>query len=165
MDAKDQQKDTSQFWPLHKQFNGQDVMTRATKAAGSELLKKQPSQFSGTKPTLKSIFVNKPDPKRIISSDNGPGFTFPVSAPGVLSEPPTPSIMPSFTSGGQLKEGSPVPSYTFGTKGSHPRLDFSSFPSTSNASTHDEASDLKFNFGSEKARVSFKSVGKDAICY
>lgn len=146
-------------------MNGQDFM-RATKEAEPELLKKPTSNSSpGTKPVLKSILVNKWDPKRIISSENGPGFTFPVSSSGVFSEPPTPSIMPSFSSGGQPKEDSPAPSYTFGTKESHPRLDFSSFPSTSNASNHDGASDLKFDFGSKKARVSFKSVGKDAICF
>lgn len=149
MDAKRQDQDGS-TWPFHKQVNGQDIISKTINADGSKLLDKQPHNFSGGKRTLKSISVDK---------KGGLGFTFPVSAPGVLSEPPTPSIFPSFSSGdmSQAAEDSALPSYTFGTKRSSPRPDFSSFPSTSNSSTGDMASDIKFSFGSErKNRVSFK---------
>ncbi|KAK4391583.1 hypothetical protein Sango_1936100 [Sesamum angolense] len=95
------------------------------------------------------------------------GFTFPVSASsGVLSEPPTPSITPSFSASilSQPTSAPAVPSYSFGTKNSKPRLVFS-FPSTSTASTSNH-SDLKFSFGSEKnTRLSFSNLGTDAICY
>ncbi|PIN26701.1 hypothetical protein CDL12_00536 [Handroanthus impetiginosus] len=124
------------------------------------------SKIHGTKPSLPSISINKPE-FRSVSSDNGPGFTFPVSASsGVLSEPPTPSIAPSSSSTilPQPIGMSSIPSYTFGTNKSTPRLVFS-FPSSSNASTHDD-SDLKFSFGSDKkTRLSFSSIGKDTICY
>ncbi|KAL0333980.1 UNVERIFIED_CONTAM: hypothetical protein Sangu_1554200 [Sesamum angustifolium] len=140
--------------------NGQDAKTADT-AAASEL-----SKNHGTKNSLPSISINKPN-FRAIPFDNGPGFTFPVSASsGVLSEPPTPSIMPS-SSASILSQptGAPaVPSYSFGTNNSKPRLVFS-FPSTSTASTSNH-SDLKFSFGSEKnTRLSFSNLGTDAICY
>ncbi|KAI3446910.1 hypothetical protein Pfo_003575 [Paulownia fortunei] len=140
--------------------NGQDVKMVAG-TTGSEFLKNH-----GTRPSLPSISINKPD-LHAVSSENGPGFTFPVSASsGVLSEPPTPSITPS-SSASILSQpvGVPtIPSYTFGTNKSTPRLVFS-FPSTSSVSTHDD-SDLKFSFGSDKkTRLSFSSFGKDAICY
>ncbi|KAK4430794.1 hypothetical protein Salat_0841100 [Sesamum alatum] len=135
--------------------NGQDAKTAAT-ATASEL-----SKNHVTKHSLPSISVNKPD-FRAIPFDNGPGFTFPVSASsGVLSEPPTPSITPS-SSASILSQ--PIPSYSFGTKNSTPRLVFS-FPSASTAPTGNH-SDLKFSFGSEKkTRLSFSNLGKDAICY
>ncbi|XP_059637930.1 nuclear pore complex protein NUP1 [Cornus florida] len=163
------QKEMSKLPSLYNEINGQDVGKVVPSSSGSELPKKPPSHYSSrTKVNLTSIFVEKPDPRRTVSSDNSCGFTFPVSASsGVLSEPPTPSIMPSFSASGLPlpKEEPAVPSYTFGSKRSTPSLVFS-FPSTSNASTHDEQADLKFNFGSDKkSRVSFKSVGKDAICY
>ncbi|KAK1400040.1 hypothetical protein POM88_009903 [Heracleum sosnowskyi] len=159
MDAKRQDRDTNS-WPFHKQVNGQDFLPQTVHAEGSKLLEKQPYNFSGGKRTLKSISVDK---------KGGLGFTFPVSAPGILSEPPTPSIFPSFTSGdmSQAAEDSVLPSYTFGTKRSSPRHDFSSFPSTSNSSTDDMASDIKFSFGSSQRnnRVSFKLVGKDPVSH
>ncbi|KAL8149737.1 uncharacterized protein LOC141708908 [Apium graveolens] len=157
MDAKRQDQDGS-TWPFHKLVNGQDIMPKTIHADGSKFLDKQPYNTSGGKRTLKSISVDK---------KGGLGFTFPVSAPGVLSEPPTPSIFPSFSSGdmSQAAEDSAIPSYTFGTKRSSPRHDFSSFPSTSNSST-DMASDIKFSFGSErKNRVSFNLVEKDPISH
>lgn len=158
MDARRQDQDLNS-WPFHKQVNGQDIMPKTNHAEGSKLLDKQPYNFSGGKRTLKSISVDK---------KGGLGFTFPVSASGILSEPPTPSIFPSFSSGdmSQAAEDSALPSYTFGVKRSSPRHDFSSFPSTSNSSTDDMASDIKFNFGSERnSRVSFKLVGKDPISH
>ena len=135
-------------------------------STGSESLIKSPFQPSGTKPNLASISVNKPHLRQSIFSDSG--FSFPVTgSSGVVSEPPTPSIMPFSVASSppQQKDGLAIPTYTFGTKRSTPALVFS-FPSTSTSSTQDEASNIKFNFGSDsKNRISFRSVGKDAICY
>ncbi|KAJ6435840.1 hypothetical protein OIU84_000963 [Salix udensis] len=131
---------------------------------------KPPTHSSGNKPVLSSITVGKPDQRWTLSSDKTTsGFTFPVSASsGVNSEPPTPTIIPSTsaTVPSPPKDASSIPSYSFGSKKSGPALVFS-FPSTSNASIQDNASsDLKFKFGSEKtSRLSFSSIGKDAICY
>ncbi|KAK3006218.1 hypothetical protein RJ639_015562 [Escallonia herrerae] len=160
------QKNTSQLWPFRNQVNGQSVTTTVPVASGSKISKKMPPQSSGTGPTVQSIAISKPDPRSLVSSDNGLGFSFPISA-SALAEPPTPSIMPSFMTSGpaQAKEGPTVPSFSFGTKKTTPPLVFS-FPSTSGNSTCDEVADLKFDFGSDKKnRVSFRSVGKDAICY
>lgn len=165
------QRERNELWPHYNQINGQDVLKMVPSSTGSEVLnlQKQPRSHSlGGKPNLASISIDKPDPRSTVSFDNSSGFTFPVSASsGVLSEPPTPSIMPSFSASGlhQPKEGAAVPSYSFGSRSATPALVFS-FPSTSSASTHVDASDLKFNFGSDKkSRVSFSSVGKDAICF
>ncbi|GFQ02786.1 hypothetical protein PHJA_002422500 [Phtheirospermum japonicum] len=140
--------------------NGQDVKMVAG-TTGSEF-----SRNNGNKPSLPSISINKSQ-FRAVSSENGPGFTFPVSASsGVLSEPPTPSITPSSSASVVSQPiGVPsVPSYTFGTKMSTLSLVFS-FPSLSSTSTQD-GSDLKFSFGSDKkARLPFSSIGKNAICY
>lgn len=158
MDAKRQDQDANS-WPFHKQVNGQDVMPKTIRAEGSKLVDKQPYNSPGTKRTLKSLSVDK---------KGGLGFTFPVSAPGILSEPPTPSIFPSFSSGDipQATEDSALPSYAFGTKRSYPRYDFSSFPSTSNSSADDMASDIKFSFGSERnTGVSFNLFGQDPISH
>ncbi|KAL3623989.1 hypothetical protein CASFOL_032805 [Castilleja foliolosa] len=140
--------------------NGQDVKM-VSSTTGSEF-----SKNNGNKPSLPSISINKP---QFRASENGPGFTFPVSASsGVLSEPPTPSITPS-PSASVVPRARPViapsiPSYTFGTKTSTPSLVFS-FPSSSSTSTQD-GSDPKFSFGSDKkARLSFSSFGKNATCY
>ncbi|THG23557.1 hypothetical protein TEA_003926 [Camellia sinensis var. sinensis] len=113
---------------LRPQIRGQGIANMAPTYAGSESLKKPPFHPTGTKPILASIFVDKPNLRRTGFSDNGSGFTFPVSASsGVLSEPPTPSIMPSTSASGlpQLKDGPAIPSYTFGTKRSTPALVFS----------------------------------------
>ncbi|CAK9136476.1 unnamed protein product [Ilex paraguariensis] len=154
----DRPKETSQLWRFPNQANGPDITTI------SNAVKPQ-SHPSVTKPNLASISIDKPDPRRGISSDNGFGFTFPVSASSdVLLEPPTPSIMPLFSATG-LPQQPALPSYSFGTKKSAKRVVFS-FPSSSSASAHDDASDIKFSFGSDKKnRISFTSIGKDAICY
>ncbi|KAJ0030231.1 hypothetical protein Pint_13003 [Pistacia integerrima] len=142
----------------------------ASSAADGEVpnLQRKPSSDSvGTKPVLSSISVGKPAQRWAFSSDNTAGFSFPVSASaGVFSEPPTPTVMPSFPASGihQPNKEAAVPTYSFGSNKSTPSLVFA-FPSTSNAVTHDDASDLKFNFGSEETRISFSSIGKDAICY
>lgn len=129
------------------------------------MIPKKPA--SGSKAALPYISIDKPQVRAAVSSDNSAGFTFPISAsPGMFPEPPTPSIMPpSFVDSlDQPKEDSAIPSYKFGLRRSSPALIFS-FPSTSNASIPSDASDLKFNFGSDKKRISFSSVGKDAICF
>ncbi|KAL3825099.1 hypothetical protein ACJIZ3_021128 [Penstemon smallii] len=143
--------------------NGHDFKSLAT-PTGSDPSKNSPR----TKPSLPSISINKQYP-RPVSSDNGPGFTFPFSSSsGVLSELPTPSIMPSSSTSIQSQPQSmaAVPSYTFGANNSTPRLVFS-FPSTSNSSTTPETSDLKFTFGSDDKtnRLSFSTFGKDSVCY
>ncbi|KAL1563414.1 nuclear pore complex protein NUP1-like [Salvia divinorum] len=136
--------------------NGRDAKTTTE----AEALKSH-----GMKPSLPSIFTNRAE-LRAASSDNGLGFTFPVSASaGVLSEPPTPSIMPSSSANltSQPSDTHNIPSYSFGTNKSSPSVVFS-FPSTSSASNHDD-SDLKFSFGSDKDRLCFSSFGEDSICY
>ncbi|CAI9260820.1 unnamed protein product [Lactuca saligna] len=136
----EKEKEKSQPWSYESQINGQDAS------------KKRQSQ-----PMLKPISFKRPDPQQVISSsDNSRGFTFPFSGTASsASEPPTPSIMPSFSA--------VIPSYSFGKKKSE-RVVFS-FPSTSSGviPIGDGESDLKFNFGSDKKRVSFGSIGTDAI--
>ncbi|KAL6519120.1 hypothetical protein OROGR_018440 [Orobanche gracilis] len=133
--------------------NGQDVKM----VDGTTCSESLPN--NGKKPSLPSICINKPD-LRALSSENGLGFTFPISADsGFLSEPPTPSVTPLSSA----SVVSVIPSYTFGTKRSVRPLVFS-FPSTSSTSTQSD-SDLKFSFGSDKTRLSFSSFGADAICY
>lgn len=144
------------------QSNGQQASTEVL-----ELLKKGP-QSSGTKPVLPNISVGKRDPRRAVISDNGAGFTFPVtSSSSVFAEPPTPSFLP-VSSGSTVsgsKEVPTVPSFSFGTEKSAPRLVFT-FPSTGSAPNQADSLDPKFNFGSDKKpRLSFGSVGKDTICY
>ncbi|KAF8034576.1 hypothetical protein BT93_C0782 [Corymbia citriodora subsp. variegata] len=128
------------------------------------MISKKPA--SGSKAVLPHISIDKPQVRPTVSSDNNFGFTFPISAsPGMFPEPPTPSIIPPslVNSLDQQKEDSTVPSYKFGLGRSSPALVFS-FPSTSNALIPSDSSDLKFTFGSDKKRISFSSVGKDAIC-
>ncbi|KAL3532319.1 hypothetical protein ACH5RR_005840 [Cinchona calisaya] len=160
------QEKTSRNNPFQSQINGQPVSTSPSEP-GIEPSKKPQLHSSGSRPILPHISVGRQhDPLRSVSSDNVAAFTFPLSASlSILSEPPTPSFMPFSSSGmvSQPKEVPTVPAYSFGTKKSTPPLVFS-FPSTSNAPTHVEAHDLKFNFGSDKTRLSFGSVGKDAIC-
>lgn len=136
---------------------------------GMKIQEKMPlSNSSVSKPVLPSISINKPDSKWTFASDKSSGFTFPLSASSsVFSEPPTPSIVPSFSTGGQCqsKESYNEPSYSFGQKRSSPALVFS-FPSTSSTAIQNDAGDVKFSFGSnEKARLSFSSFGKNAVCY
>ncbi|XP_057968436.1 nuclear pore complex protein NUP1 [Malania oleifera] len=163
-------KEKSQLWPLHNQINGHDASKVVPSVGGRGILNRQnrpPLNSSGARPDL-AISINKPGQRFAGSSDNNLGFTFPVSAsPDVFSEPPTPSITPSFSASGlpRPEEKNDTPSYSFGVGRSTPRLVFS-FPSTSDTPTHNDASDLKFNFGSDKkARVSFSPVGKNAVCY
>lgn len=158
--TKSGEEGTSQLWPLNNGANGNDPTRLPPVASRSDSLKKRSSQ-----PTLKPISFERPDPQRVVSSDNGLGFTFPFSGPASLqSEPPTPSIMPSFmVSGVPQQEGPAIPVFSFGTKKSTSRLVFS-FPSTSSSYTESHASDLKFNFGSDKkSRISFGSVGNGAL--
>ncbi|XP_020207716.1 nuclear pore complex protein NUP1 isoform X1 [Cajanus cajan] len=118
-----------------------------------------------SKPVLPPISIKKPESRWTVASDNGSGFTFPVSASSsVFSELPTPSITPLFSAGDQqqLKERSTEPLYSFGLKKSNTALVFS-FPSTSNTAVQNDAADLKFNFGlTEKPRLSF-SFEKNAF--
>ncbi|PIA57003.1 hypothetical protein AQUCO_00600015v1 [Aquilegia coerulea] len=137
--------------------------------------KKLSTHTYGNKPPLTSISIARPDPKYRVSFDNSFGFTFPVSDSGSVSEPPTPSIMPSFSAtslplpketraipsnGCTMKEGGPL--YSFGSK-TVGRAPVFSFPSTSSAAPRD-FSTPKFSFGSDKSRLTFRSVGEYAIC-
>ncbi|KAF3453713.1 hypothetical protein FNV43_RR04154 [Rhamnella rubrinervis] len=142
-----------------------------TKIASSllpNLQKKPPSVSSSVKPFLSNIFIDKPDLRWKCSSENSSGFTFPVStSSGVVSEPPTPSVLPTFSGSSEQyppKDGHSELSYTFGASKSNPALVFS-FPSTSSAASRNDASDIKYSFGSDKPRLSFGSVGKNTICY
>ncbi|XP_009622263.1 uncharacterized protein [Nicotiana tomentosiformis] len=158
-------KGTTPRWPFHNQSNGQNATTLSN-STGFELPRNAAGQASGTKPTLPSISINKPNPRNATFPDNGFGFTFPVAASsGALSEPPTPSIMPSSSASvlSQPADASTVPAYSFGTGKSAERLVFS-FPSTSNVSVPVNASDLKYSFGTDRrSRLSFSAVGK-ATC-
>ncbi|GER47387.1 nucleoporin-related [Striga asiatica] len=152
------QTEKSLLFPHPHLSNGQEAKIAAG-TTDSHMLKND-----GKRPSLPSISIGKPV-FSATSSENVPGFTFPVSTcSGVLSEPPTPSVMPSAVS--HSIDLHTIPSYTFGVKKSTPPLVFS-FPSTSSStSSLGEDYDLKFSFGSEhKTRLSFSSVGKDAICY
>lgn len=161
-DDGQEDKGATPRWPFHNQSNGQNSATLSN-SMGFELPRNAPGQASGAKPNLPSIFVNKPNRRNVTSPDNGFGFTFPVSASsGALSEPPTPSIMPSSAASvlSQPVDASTSPVYSFGTGKSAERLVFS-FPSTSNASVPVDASDLKFSFGTDRtSRLSFGAVGK-----
>ncbi|MCD9558436.1 hypothetical protein HAX54_015810 [Datura stramonium] len=152
-------------WPFHDQSNGQNA-AMLSNSSGFELSRNTPGHASGAKPNLPSIFINKPNPRNATSPDNGFGFSFPVPASsGALSEPPTPSVMPSSAASApsQPVDASTAPVYSFGTSKSTERLVFS-FPSTSNASISVDASDIKFSFGTDRtSRLSFGAVGK-ATC-
>ncbi|TKY73162.1 Nuclear pore complex protein NUP1 [Spatholobus suberectus] len=148
----------------------EDAMKTTLQSGGHPFVvnqaKKPPTKLATSKPVLPPISIKKPESKWTVASDNGSGFTFPVStSSSVFSEPPTPSIMPLFSAGDQyqLKERSAELSYSFGLKKSSPAVVFS-FPSTSNTAVQNDAGDIKFNFGStEKPRLSF-SFGKNAVC-
>ncbi|XWS72938.1 hypothetical protein CRYUN_Cryun02cG0082600 [Craigia yunnanensis] len=146
----------------------QKDLSKVTDATVSDGLQKPSSNSLGNKPVLASISVSKPEQRWMFTSDNSSGFTFPVSASSVVSyEPPTPSIMPSLSGSSvhQPKEEHTGPSYSFGSNRSSPALVFS-FPSTSSAPNHVDASDITFNFGSDSSsRISFSSIGKNTICY
>ncbi|XP_039051342.1 uncharacterized protein LOC120192668 [Hibiscus syriacus] len=153
----------SQMKTAHKdlpKFTGVQVF----EAAASEDLQKPSSNSSGNKPVLASISVTKPEQRWTFTSDNSTSFTFPFSASlGVSSEPPTPTIVPSIlgSSQHQPKEELTGPTYTFGLNRSSSAVVFS-FPSTSSAPNHIDASDITFNFGSDgSSRISFSSIGKN----
>ncbi|KAE8730739.1 Dedicator of cytokinesis protein 6, putative isoform 2 [Hibiscus syriacus] len=133
-----------------------------SEAVASEGLQKPSSNSSGNKPVLASVSVTKPEQRWMFTSDNSTGFTFQVSASSaVSSEPPTPTIIPSIlgSSQHQPKEELTGPTYTFGLNRSSPALVFS-FPSTSSAPNHIDASGITFNFGSDRSsRISFSSIG------
>ncbi|XP_052198955.1 nuclear pore complex protein NUP1 isoform X1 [Diospyros lotus] len=158
-------KGTNDLWPFQSQIRSQGIANTVSNSAGSEMLSKPSFHTSGAKPVLPSISVGKPDMTQVAFSVNNSAFTFPVStSSGILSEPPTPSILPS-TSASSLPQQNvdpAVPSYSFGDKRSSPALIFS-FTSTS--SIQDGTSNLNFSFGSDKNGLSFGSFGKDAICY
>ncbi|KAJ0780693.1 hypothetical protein HanPI659440_Chr06g0240601 [Helianthus annuus] len=144
------EKEKSQPWSFDNKTNGQD------------LTKKRPSQ-----PNLKPISFKRPDPQQVVSSDNGRGFTFsfPANASSASEpQPPTPSVLPFSPppAAPQSKDLPVTPAYSFGLNKSSERVVFS-FPSTSSAAVDDGVSDLKFDFGSDKKRVSFGLIGSDAI--
>ncbi|GAV82501.1 hypothetical protein CFOL_v3_25952 [Cephalotus follicularis] len=151
---------------VDKANSASDDVLKIAQNTGSEVpnvQKKPPSHSSGNKPVLPLISIAKPV-KSWASSDNSSGFSFPISSSGVLSEPPTPSVLPSSVNCGP-KEVPAIPSFSFGSKSSTPALVFS-FPSTSSCPINDDVSDIEFNFGSEKTtRISFSSFGEDSICY
>ncbi|XP_022960828.1 nuclear pore complex protein NUP1-like isoform X1 [Cucurbita moschata] len=162
----------------HKDDAGLNIGSSSPKAVpkifpalGSEVWTQiKPSPSLGGKPIFPSITISKPESKWAFSSDSGSAFTFPVSgaSSGMLSEPPTPSIFPSTSLGGGqpllLKTETPVPSYSFDSKKTSPSLVFS-FPSINSDTIGPEASNIKFSFGSDDhTRLSFGSVGKDAVC-
>ncbi|KOM40050.1 hypothetical protein LR48_Vigan04g024800 [Vigna angularis] len=128
--------------------------------------KQAPTNPATIKPVLPPIAIKKPESRWTVASDNGSGFTFPVStSSSVFSEPPTPSIMPLFSAGDQhqLKEGSTELSYSFGLK-KCPTIVFC-FPSTSNTTVQNEAGDPKFNFGStKKTNLSFSFKNNAVRC-
>lgn len=128
--------------------------------------KQAPTDPATIKPVLPPIAIKKPESRWTVASDNGSGFTFPVStSSSVFSEPPTPSIMPLFSAGDQhqLKEGSTELSYSFGLK-KCPAIVFC-FPSTSNTTVQNEAGDPKFNFGStKKTSLSFSFENNAVRC-
>ncbi|KAL1348724.1 uncharacterized protein [Arachis hypogaea] len=128
--------------------------------------KKPLSNSTSSKPVLPPITIKRPVRDSRWLSDNGTGFTFPVTtSSSVSSEPPTPTIMPFASEDqNQSKEISTETSYSFGSKSSSDPAVVFSFPSTSNSVVHDDADDIKFNFGSDdKPRLSF-SFEKNAVC-
>ncbi|KAF6151202.1 hypothetical protein GIB67_037410 [Kingdonia uniflora] len=158
----------------NNQIDGNMDVSRRMQNSSSEAPKSEKklavTRGFGSKSALTSIQVLKPDPRRTFTAfDNGSGFTFPISASsGTLSEPPTPSIMPSFSASGQsqAQNKATVPVFSFGSKTAGNNSIVFSFPSTS-SSTPVDTTDPKFSFGSEKKRdrISFAAVGKDAFCY
>lgn len=127
---------------------------------------KKPSAHTfGNKPDLPDISITKSNLSCKASVDNGYTFTFPVpSSSGTPFEPPTPSILPSFSA-----TALPMPSnnytldgelsYSFGSKTSREALVFS-FTSTPSS----DCSMPKFTFGSGEGRISFSSVNENAVC-
>ncbi|GAB2300321.1 hypothetical protein Dimus_034357 [Dionaea muscipula] len=119
---------------------------------------------SRTKPDLPSISINRTSAQSVIASDNNAGFSFPRTNSSSLPEPPTPSILPSSTSSSSLLLNNSFisPTYSFGNKKSYPPLVFS-FPSTSTAATPNNTENIKFKFGSDEERISFRFTRKDPV--
>lgn len=163
-------KDNCHPGPLFNQSNGKLALKEDGNADAEDFINlqnKPPLNSSRVKRGLSSISIEKPGSRGTVSMETSAGFSFPVAASScALSEPPTPSILPSFTTSDlhQPEGGSAVPSYGFGSKGSSLPVVFD-FPFTSSATTRDNASDIKFNFGSDnkKARVCFSLVGKNVL--
>ncbi|KAK8501331.1 hypothetical protein V6N12_008349 [Hibiscus sabdariffa] len=113
----------------------------------------KPLKSFGNKPVLASISVSKPEQRWMFTLDNSTGLPFPVSASSVpSSEPPTPSIMPSLPGSSLhlVRKELSGPLYSFGGSSRlFPSLVFS-FPSTSNVPNNVDASDIKFNFESDR---------------
>ncbi|KAL5975863.1 hypothetical protein ACLOJK_020191 [Asimina triloba] len=160
--SQSRNNDKNQLWPPHSTAGNQGTWGFGNTAGlGPLQLQKHQSHSSGKKPSLSSISVSKPNGK---TSDNGPGFAFPVSHTfAVSSEPPTPSIFPSFGGKTPQSEGTAVPSFKFGSS-STARGSVFSFASSGTAIV-DASSIPDFKFGSDQKRVSFSVTGKDAICY
>ncbi|KAG6424175.1 hypothetical protein SASPL_114588 [Salvia splendens] len=155
--TNDRETETGSKFSLPPISNGQD----AKAPTEAEALKSH-----RMKPSLPSIFTQRTI-LRAASSDNGLGFTFPVSASaGVLSEPPTPSIMPSSLANltSQPSDTPSIPSYSFGSNKSARSVVFS-FPLTAGSASNHDDSDLIFTFGSDKGRLCFSSFKEDSICY
>ncbi|GAB4832852.1 hypothetical protein Ancab_006867 [Ancistrocladus abbreviatus] len=159
---KNDRKGEDQLWPFSNQSKGLNVTINPP--AGSGALNGRPVS-SGAKPVLPTISVDKSRLQPSIASDGSIGFTFPVTASSnSFSEPPTPSLMPS-SSPIPLRQSDSTfipPTYSFGNKKSNPPIVFS-FPSTSAASTPNDAPEIKFKFGSNEKRISFRAIGKDAV--
>ncbi|XP_058113411.1 nuclear pore complex protein NUP1 isoform X3 [Magnolia sinica] len=165
LESKNSRK--NRLWPLHNQ-TGEQGISGLGGAAGPIALQMQQPLSSGSKPALTSISITKPNGKHAISTDNYSGFTFPVSGAFTApSEPPTPTIGPFFTSRvPPPEEENAVPSFKFGSSTAAARGPVFSFAPTASTGVADASSIPKFDFGSDKkSRVSFRPVGKDAICY
>ncbi|KAF9613477.1 hypothetical protein IFM89_008324 [Coptis chinensis] len=170
----DESSQSENIHPLRQQSQvGGQPLSRFSRREESIVQKKVSGEAFEKKRPLTSISITKCDPKCGAAFENGSGFTFPVSS-GSLFEPPTPSVMPSFsamvlpqpkengtvpTNSCSLKEGEP--SYSFGSTTVGRSLVFS-FPSSS-SSTAGDFSTPKFSFGSDKARLSFRSVREDIV--
>ncbi|KAL2929602.1 Nuclear pore complex protein NUP1 [Bienertia sinuspersici] len=128
----------------------------------ASLLFGDPTKSAQRKPILPSIAIEKSGMRTSFASVTSPSFTFPFSTPyTTIAEPPTPSIMPSFsTSSPQQTKVSPnVPMCTSGNK----ITIAPAFPSSSVTVTPKDASALNFKFGSGKPRLSFAVTEDDAV--
>ncbi|GMH04530.1 hypothetical protein Nepgr_006370 [Nepenthes gracilis] len=146
--SNDKQTRIDRFQPLGNQSMSQDFAANRPPSVGSGVLNLQKMAVSsGTKPVFPSIFVGKSNIQTTLSSDNNTGFTFPVTTSSTSYEPPTPSVMPSSLTSAlpQLSKTFIPPMYNFGNRKSNMPIVFS-FPSTSAASTSNDAPDINFRF-------------------
>ncbi|KAL5729618.1 hypothetical protein ACHQM5_002545 [Ranunculus cassubicifolius] len=164
--------------PLDKNVSTELKKSTESKTNKDEITgvaKKPPAHTFGNKPSLASISVVDPKARVVnmraaYNNNNGlGGFTFPVSAVGSLSEPPTPSVTPfsPIIAAAKPKENSlmPPPSYSFGgRRGQALVFSFPCSSSSSSAAAPSEFSAPKFTFGSNKARLCFRPVVEDAVC-